>query len=98
MNEENYKQQKKELYYYLKVVLTVLVVFAHSARMYSGKGVVLPVVSSQSLSLVTEFIYSFHMKLFMAVSGMVYGYGINEYNKYIDSIEFLKKKCQRLII
>ena len=73
MNTSVSGKDKSTVYNCLKVLLTFLVVFAHASRMYTGKGVITPLLSSNSLSLITNFIYSFHMKLYMAVSGMVYG-------------------------
>ena len=91
-------QSKSNHYNVLKFVTTILVVLAHSSRMYTGEGVVNPINGSIGLNYLTKFIYSFHMPLFIAVSGMVYGYCIDDLNKYDNSIQFIKNKFTRLII
>lgn len=40
--------------------------------MYTGTGVVIPYNASDGLNHLTNIIYSFHMPLYMSVSGMVY--------------------------
>ena len=91
-------RKKSEHYNIIKVLTTILVVVAHSTRMYTGAGVVSPCCESKFLAVLTEIIYSFHMPLFMAVSGMVYSFCVNERGKYTDSVEFIKNKVFRLII
>lgn len=98
MNTAVSGKDKSTVYNCLKVLLTFLVVFAHASRMYTGKGVITPVLSSNTLTLITNFIYSFHMKLYMAVSGMVYGLCVIEYKKYQDSFKFIINKAKRLMI
>lgn len=89
---------KSKHYDMIKVFATILVVVAHATRMYSGKGVFKPVVDAVGLKIITEIIYSFHMPLYMCVSGMVYGYCIDTLNKYSDTIGFVKNKAIRLLI
>lgn len=50
-------------YDFLKVVTTVLVVFAYVTTMYSGEGIITPYNSSETLKYVTKFVYAFHMPL-----------------------------------
>lgn len=76
----------------------MLVVLAHSSRMYTGDGVVYPLNESTALSALTKLIYAFHMPLFIAISGMVYGLCIDDLDKYKDTVQFLKNKTIRLII
>ena len=90
-------KDKSHYYNKLKFFSTILVVFAHASRMYTGDGVVTPINSSPLLELITRAIYSFHMPLFISISGMVYGYSVDELNKYNDSLMFLKKKAIRLL-
>ena len=82
----------------LKVFTTFLVVFAHASRMYTGQGVVTPLNGSAILMHCTWFIYSFHMPLYMCVTGMVYGLCIDDLGKYANTIDFIKSKVKRLII
>lgn len=85
------------VYDIVKTIAVLLVVFAHSTRMYTSYGVVSPVNQSLLLAKLTEYIYSFHMPLFIFVSGAVYGLCIQR-GKYTDKLEFVKNKAKRLII
>ncbi len=82
----------------IKVFATILVVFAHCSRMYTGLGVVQPAVPSEFLDVLTDLIYAFHMSLFMCVSGMVYGLCIDDFGKYKNSGKFVVNKAKRLLI
>ena len=66
--------------------------------MYTGTGVVIPYNASDGLNHLTNIIYSFHMPLYMSVSGMVYALCIHDYQKYQDTAQFLKNKAVRLLI
>ena len=66
--------------------------------MYTGTGVVIPYNASDGLDHLTNIIYSFHMPLYMSVSGMVYALCIHDYQKYQDTARFLKNKAIRLLI
>ena len=91
--------ESKSMHYdIMKVIATFFVVFAHSSRMYTGEGVVIPLNSSLFLCQLTKLIYDFHMPLYLGISGMVYGFCINDLNKYNDSIKFIKNKFVRLIV
>ena len=79
-----------------KVVLTLLVVFAHASRMYAG-GVYTPIHSSFSLRVLTAIIYAFHMPAFLMLSGCIFGYQIDN-GKYTDNCAFLKGKAIVLLI
>ena len=82
----------------LKVFTTFLVVFAHASRMYTEQGVVIPMNRSEILMHCTWLIYSFHMPLYMCVTGMVYGLCIDDLRKYNNTINFIKSKAKRLLI
>ncbi|MBO5372134.1 MAG: acyltransferase [Lachnospiraceae bacterium] len=88
--------EKKDVYNIAKFITVFLVVLAHVTRMYTGIGVVTPVMKSLFLKYVTEYIYSFHMPLFILLSGCVFGYCI-EQGKYKDRFDFIVKKCKRLV-
>ena len=83
---------KSNHYDAIKFVATFLVVLAHASRMYTGTGVVIPCNASDGLDHLTNIIYSFHMPLYMSVSGMVYALCIHDYQKYQDTARFLKKR------
>ncbi|SFC62001.1 acyltransferase family protein [Butyrivibrio sp. YAB3001] len=89
---------KSSHYDLLKFFATILVVVAHSSRMYTGVGVIKPANASFLLGHITQYIYSFHMPMFIAVSGMVYGLCIDDLNKYKNSIKFIKNKVIRLLV
>lgn len=89
---------KSNHYDAIKFVATFLVVLAHASRMYTGTGVVIPYNASNGLDHLTNIIYSFHMPLYMSVSGMVYALCIHDYQKYQDTARFLKNKAIRLLI
>lgn len=80
-----------------KAVAIVLVVLAHVTRWYTGQGVNTPVQPSRPLALLTDYIYMFHMPLFIFVSGCVYGICIDK-GKYKDNVKFLLNKIRRLLI
>ena len=65
-----------------------------------GIGILLVVFGHSSLVLHIEniWIHSFHMPLFIAISGMVYGFCIENLGKYNNSFKFIKNKVVRLLI
>lgn len=81
-----------------KIIATLLVVLAHITRMYTGEGVITPSNSSSFLHFLTDFIYSFHMQLFTAISGAVYYYSKYKKQKYKYSKTFILNKAKRLIL
>lgn len=89
---------KSKHYDIIKVFTTILVVVAHATRMYTEKGVVTPINGSTVLSDITYYIYSFHMPLYICVSGMVYGYCVENLGKYSDKWKFIKNKAVRLLV
>lgn len=91
-------KEKSRHYDAMKFVATVLVVFAHASRMYTGAGVVAPLNPSPGLAFLTQLVYSFHMPFFMAVSGMVYGLCVDDLGKYRDARRFVKNKAMRLLV
>lgn len=89
--------EKTKQYDVIKFIGMILVVVAHCARMYSG-GVVTPLNPSESLKFLVEFIYDYHMRLYMMAAGMVYGFCVIDRDKYRQSLIFLKNKGLRLIL
>lgn len=90
--------EKSKKYNFIKVVMMVLVVVAHTTRMYTPYGVVKPIYSSKILVSITNFIYGFHMPLFIFISGAVYCLCVKELEKYKDTFKFIVKKFKRLMI
>jgi fucose 4-O-acetylase-like acetyltransferase len=91
-------EKKLNDYDLLKVIATILVVFAHITRMYTGQGIVTPINGSVTLNYITKYIYSFHMPLFVSISGAIYYYLRQEIGKYKDGKKFLLDKAKRLMI
>lgn len=89
--------EKSKVYDVVKVITTLLVVIAYVTRMYTPTGVFDPLNESKILDHLTEYIYKFHMPLFVCVSGCVYGYCV-EAGKYQNNKFFLKSKVKRLLI
>lgn len=92
------KERMSKQYDIIKVFATILVVVGHATRMYTGKGLVIPSNSSSALEVITNIIYSFHMPLYMCVTGMVYGMCIDDFGKYNDTLPFIGNKARRLLI
>lgn len=85
---------KSQIYDIVKLLVTFLVVIGHCTKMYSSQGIITPLCKSQSLEQITNFIYSFHMPVFMCVSGCVYGLCKFELNKYTDKKNLLPIKLK----
>ncbi len=88
---------KSKLYDLAKCIATILVVIAHTTRMYTPDGAIKVVNQSDFLANVTKYIYAFHMPLFFMLSGCVYGYCI-EHGKYKDDMAFAVNKGKKLLI
>lgn len=87
----------KNEYSIMKVTVSVLVVAGHVIIFYTDTGGVVPLQTDFLLDYIMRFIYSFHMPLFMFVSGAVYHKGISR-GKYQDLPAFSGKKFKRLMI
>lgn len=84
---------------YTTVLLTILVVVGHITRMYSDKGIFSALIERDGLmTYVTNFVYSFHMPSFIAVSGAVFCLCHNDLGKYNNYKKFIKRKILRLIV
>lgn len=90
-------KSETKLYDIAKCITTILVVVAHSTRMYTSKGVFTPLNTSNFLTSLTTYIYSFHMPLFIFLSGSIYAYSISN-GKYTNTLNFIKQKAKRLLI
>lgn len=81
----------------LKVFSTILVVVAHITKFYSYEGGVFEVPSNPILDYITNFIYSFHMPLFIFLSGAIFCECIRR-GKYDNFVSFVNNKFKRLMI
>lgn len=93
----NRKSNPSMVYDISKVIAVVLVVVAHSTRMYTSYGAFSTANPSPLLALLTEYIYAFHMPLFIFISGAVYGLCIQR-GKYDMMLPFVATKLKRLLI
>lgn len=82
----------------IKIVATFFVIFTHVTRFYSFGGGAIPMNHNFILNFVTQFIYSFHMPLFIFVSGAVYSLCINRIGKYKNIYCFVQNKVRRVIL
>lgn len=103
--QQKKKKRKKKIeqtnlneYSLLKVIATILVVFAHITIMYTDLGVINPANDSWGLSYITKLIYSYHMPLFVFISGAIYYYLRQEKGKYSNFKNFVSNKAKRLML
>ena len=80
----------------LKVICVVLVIIGHIFNLYHIGGAVL-VCEEPTFMPIRNFIYSFHMPVFIAISGAIYQIQKSK-GKYQDNSAFIKNKFKRLII
>lgn len=92
------EKDKLNDYEIIKVIAILLVVFAHASRMYTSDGIITPMHASIGLNYLTRYIYSFHMPLFVFVSGAIYYYVRKKLNKYDNISKFVVNKSKRLMI
>ena len=82
----------------LRVLGVLLIVFGHSTIIYSGEWWRVAIIDSALFKLLYKTVVTFHVPLFVFISGYVYNYtssyGNTEYSLYLIS----KKKFKRLII
>lgn len=76
----------------------LLVVLGHVAMIYSPMSLIKPQVSSDLMVRVKEIIYSFHMPLFIFVSGCVFAYQLEIKKRQIGFASLFKTKFRRLMI
>jgi fucose 4-O-acetylase-like acetyltransferase len=100
------KSNKIQEYDTLRVVVTVLVLFSHClyykiATKYGGVDYSLyqlnKPIAFRILERIKEMIYSFHMPLFMALSGALFYCQLKQ-NKITSAVKLIKSKAKRLLI
>ena len=96
-NEISVMDDRTFVYDMAKILTTLLVVLAHATRMYTTTGAIHPINKSLLLANVTEYIYQFHMPLFILLSGCIYDYCLTK-GRYKANINFLIGKARRLLI
>ena len=91
------KEELDNQFDFIRVFGTVMVVFAHSAIMYSGVGIVTPKIPSEFFKFLSWYLASFLMELFMLLSGIIYGICLKRPNGYIG-LSMIISKFKRLMI
>ena len=97
-NKKSQLNKKSVIYDFSKIIVTLIVVLGHITRMYTGKSVLIPKYNSYIFEKLTSIIYSFHMPLFMILSGAVYYFCIFDLYKYKNKSDFIKNKFKRILI
>lgn len=83
----------------LRVLAIILVIVGHATRMFTNNGVYYGTLPSiRFFEIVTTIIYSFHMPLFMMLSGYVYGICTGKSGYYNKLVPFFRKKSLRLLL
>ena len=92
------KNNKQYDYECMKIIGVLLVVIGHAIAFYGGATVFKLNGNSKVFSYIYTYIYSFHMPMFIFVSGSIYGYIKNNLKKYNNISKFIFNKFKRLII
>lgn len=83
----------------LRVLAIILVIIGHATRMFTVNGVYYGTLTSiRFFEHITIIIYSFHMPLFMMLSGYVYGICTCKGGYYNTLVPFFWKKSRRLLM
>lgn len=82
----------------MRVIAMILVVFAHVTRMYTSNAAIPQGVTDSFITALTEWIYTFHMPAFVAISGAVYYFVKRERKAYNNTLIFIRNKAARLLI
>lgn len=76
----------------------LLVIFGHVVFCYTSAGAVSPAISSEAMVILKNIIYSFHMPMFVFVSGAVFAYQLEIKKREYSLVELVKKKFKRLMV
>lgn len=82
----------------MKLVGIVLVVVGNVTRMFTPQGLIPQADDTGIMDILTKVIYSFHMPLFVFVSGMTFALIATRRGNYHNIISFMRKKTMRLMI
>lgn len=81
----------------LRFFCIILVVLGHSTFVYNGWSYDIK-SSSFFFSSLCKYIYTFHMPLFMSISGYLFYYNVVELGQYDKKNNFVRKKAKRLLV
>lgn len=99
MNEQVSKSNKLYNISLLSFIALIFVILGHSGCIYAGIwDYKIFNNSSKIIKYITQYIYSFHMPLYMFISGYLYYYNKVILGKYGSFKEFIKNKAKRLLI
>lgn len=76
----------------------LLVVLGHVTNMYKPNGLVALAECPEMMEWISGLLYSFHMPLFVFVSGAVFAYQTEVMGKEVPFSQLIKKKCWRLLL
>ena len=82
----------------MKVYGILLVVIGHITRMYTNKGLMSTIEESTEMAFISDFLYLFHMPLFVFISGCIYFYQYEILNKKKNFKNTIINKTKRLLI
>jgi len=83
--------------YYSKIILCLLTVIGHSARLFTKQGIIY-LGDSSIIEKIFLIIYGFHMPCFFFIAGLIYYKCYHENQKYRNSYSFVKNKAKRLLV
>lgn len=89
--------RRSRCYDIAKIMTLLLVVIGHATVFYSPDGAMAPARQSSVMASIATYIYSFHMPLFVLLSGCVWGWCIR-HGKYQKNLPFLWNKALRLLL
>ena len=89
--------RRSRCYDICKAVTMILVILGHATIFYTPDGAMEPARASRAMAGVAEYIYSFHMPLYVLLSGCVWSYCVR-HGKYREAWPFLAGKAKRLLI
>lgn len=76
----------------------LLVILGHVAFCYTSMGAVPPAVPSDFMCIIKDVIYSFHMPMFVFVSGCVFAFQVEIRKKEYTLPSLIKNKLKRLLL
>jgi len=89
--------RRSRCYDICKILTLILVIIGHATVFYSPDGAMAPARQSAAMAGVATYIYSFHMPLFVLLSGCVWGWCIR-HGKYEKALPFVANKAKRLLL
>ena len=89
--------RRSRCYDICKALTMILVILGHATIFYTPDGALVPARASGAMAGVANYIYAFHMPLYVLLSGCVWSYCIR-HGKYREPWSFLAGKARRLLV